>query len=59
MSYDRFAEAFGTKITQADTPFLLHLLNRVEQDVQTVAFFAKDFYSRHGLISVSRWTMSV
>lgn len=46
MSYDRFAQAFGEEITPANTPLLVHLLNRVEQDVQAVAFSAKSFYDR-------------
>ncbi|MEI9978387.1 MAG: phosphatase PAP2 family protein [Edaphobacter sp.] len=46
MSYERFAPAFGMKINQSETPFLVHLLNRTEQDVQTVAFSAKVFYDR-------------
>ena len=46
MSYDRFAEAFGSEINQADTPLLIHLLDHVERDVQAVAFSAKDFYDR-------------
>jgi len=46
MSYDRFAQTFGTKISQANTPLLVQLLDRVEQDVQTVAFSAKGFYNR-------------
>lgn len=46
MSYDRFAQAFGTDINSVDTPLLVHLLDRVEQDVQAVAFSAKSFYDR-------------
>jgi acid phosphatase (class A) len=46
MSYDRFAQAFATDINPVDTPLLVHLLDRVEQDVQAVAFSAKDFYNR-------------
>jgi acid phosphatase (class A) len=34
------------EINRVDTPMLLHLLDRVEQDVQTVAFSAKSFYNR-------------
>ena len=46
MSYDRFAQAFATDINPVDTPLLVHLLDRVEQDVQGVAFLAKNFYNR-------------
>jgi hypothetical protein len=46
MSYDRFAQAFATDINPVDTPLLVHLLDRVEQDVQGVAFLAKNFYHR-------------
>jgi acid phosphatase (class A) len=46
MSYDRFAQAFATEINAVDTPLLVHLLDRVEQDVQAVAFSAKNFYNR-------------
>jgi acid phosphatase (class A) len=46
MSYDRFAQAFGAEIATTNTPLLVHLLNRVEQDVQAVAFSAKNFYDR-------------
>jgi acid phosphatase (class A) len=46
MSYERFSQAFGMEINQGNTPLLIHLLNRVEQDVQSVAFSAKDFYNR-------------
>jgi acid phosphatase (class A) len=46
MSYDRFAQAFATEINPVDTPLLVHLLDRVEQDVQAVAFSAKNFYDR-------------
>ena len=33
MSYVRFSQAFGMEINQVNTPLLIHLLNRVEQDV--------------------------
>lgn len=46
MSYDQFAEAFGASIDHSKTPLLVHLLNRVEQDVQSVAFSAKSYYAR-------------
>jgi len=46
MSYNRFSQAFGTAINSATTPFLMHLLDRVEWDVQGVAFDAKSFYNR-------------
>jgi acid phosphatase (class A) len=46
MSYDRFAQAFAMDINPVDTPLLVHLLDRVEQDVQAVAFSAKNFYDR-------------
>jgi acid phosphatase (class A) len=46
MSYDHFAQAFATDINPVDTPLLVHLLDRVEQDVQAVAFSAKSFYDR-------------
>jgi acid phosphatase (class A) len=46
MSYERFSQAVGMEINQVDTPLLIHLLNRAEQDVQSVAFSAKDFYNR-------------
>jgi hypothetical protein len=41
MSYDRFAQGFGAEISPANTPLLIHLLDRVERDVQTVAFSEK------------------
>lgn len=46
MSHNRFSQAFGMEITGARTPLLVHLLDRVEQDVQGVAFDAKTFYNR-------------
>jgi acid phosphatase (class A) len=46
MSYRRFSEAFGMEISSAKTPFLIHLLDRTEQDVQDVAFSAKSYYDR-------------
>ena len=45
MSYNRFSEAFGMEIN-ATTPLLIHLLDRAERDVQSVAFTAKTFYNR-------------
>lgn len=46
MHYDRFVPAFGMEINPKSTPLLVHLLDRVEQDVQSVAFSAKSFYNR-------------
>jgi acid phosphatase (class A) len=46
MSYSRFSQAFGIEINSATMPLLAHLLNRTEQDVQSVAFSAKDYYNR-------------
>jgi acid phosphatase (class A) len=46
MSYNRFSQAFGMKIGGTTTPLLVHLLDRAERDVQSVAFNAKSFYNR-------------
>ena len=46
MSYDQFAGVFGTPINNATAPILVNLLNRVEEDVQAVAFSAKSYYDR-------------
>lgn len=46
MSYSLFVSAFGMEINWVDIPLLLHLLDRIVQDVQTVAFSAKSFYNR-------------
>ena len=46
MSYDEFAGAFGGPINGGKSPLLVNLLNRVEQDVQSVAFSAKSYYNR-------------
>jgi len=45
LSYDRFSEALGHKISSASTPLLFHLLNRVEADMFIVGP-AKSFYGR-------------
>ncbi len=46
VSYDRFSEAFGGKIDSAETPLLVHLLNRVEADSSFMLGSAKKFYNR-------------
>ena len=46
MSYSRFSQAFGLEISSATMPLLAHLLNRTEQDVQSVALSAKSYYNR-------------
>ena len=46
MSYNRFSQAFGTEINRTTVPLLIHLLDRVERDVQGLAFDAKSFYKR-------------
>ena len=46
MSYSRFSQAFGMEISSRTMPLLAHLLDRTEQDVQSVAFSAKSYYNR-------------
>jgi acid phosphatase (class A) len=46
MSYSRFSQAFGMEINSSTMPLLAQLLNRTEQDVQSVAFSAKNYYNR-------------
>jgi len=41
VSYDRFSEAFGSKIDAATAPLLVHLLNRVEADFSNMIGSAK------------------
>jgi hypothetical protein len=43
MSYDRFAQAFATDINPVDTPLLVHLLDRVEQDVTGGGLLSQKF----------------
>ena len=46
VSYDRFSEAFGSKIDAATAPLLVHLLNRVEADFSSMIGSAKKSYNR-------------
>jgi acid phosphatase (class A) len=46
VSYERFAEAYGSKIDSATTPLLVHLLDRVEADLSVVLGSAKKSYNR-------------
>jgi len=46
MSYGRFSEAFGGEIDPAKTPWLTHLLDRVEADMSDPMGQAKDYYRR-------------
>ena len=46
ISYNRFAEAFGSTISPASTPLLVHLLDRVEADLSAVLANAKRSYNR-------------
>ncbi len=44
--YPRFAGVFGGQIDRAETPRLIHLLNRVERDVSIPVFAAKEVFRR-------------
>jgi len=46
VSYQRFAEAYGSKIDSATTPLLVHLLDRVEADLSVFLGSAKKSYNR-------------
>jgi acid phosphatase (class A) len=46
VSYERFAEAYGSAINTTATPLLVHLLDRVEANLSMVMGSAKIFYNR-------------
>ncbi len=46
VSYERFAEAYGSAISPASTPILVHLLDKVEANLSGVMGRAKMFYNR-------------
>jgi acid phosphatase (class A) len=46
VTYGRFNEAFGSEISEAKTPLLYNLLNRVQADISGVLGKAKIYYHR-------------